>query len=87
MTSVRRADQVVAPRVKGWAQAFGQQVGSGPPIAHGACDGTGNVGVPAANADDGSLIRLRPNALGERFAVIGADVGALHDPADRVLGI
>jgi hypothetical protein len=38
-----------------WAQAFGQQTGSGRLLTHGAWDGTANLSTPAALAEDGSV--------------------------------
>jgi hypothetical protein len=41
-----------------WEQPFGQALGSGRLITHGAWDGTGNVSTPAAIADDASFALL-----------------------------
>ena len=44
-----------ARREARWEQAFGQGVGRGRLITHGAWDGTANLSTPAAIADDGSF--------------------------------
>ena len=44
-----------AQREGRWEQAFGQGVGRGRLITHGAWDGTANLSTPAAIADDGSF--------------------------------